>query len=83
MPHRKHRMISLASIDRIFLEAQLTPPDIATAEELGQVLEQVAVEILDQATALTRLASRKTINDADITLAYDQWKQKKTIQHPA
>jgi histone H3/H4 len=80
MPARKQRAISLASIDRIFLKAQCAPADIAAAEALGQVLEQVAVEVLETATALTKYAGRKTINDADVTLAYDQWKQKKAIK---
>ncbi|MEX2684578.1 MAG: histone-like protein [Candidatus Sigynarchaeota archaeon] len=82
MPARKFRTISLASIDRIFLNAQLTPPDIAAAEELGHLLEDVAIEVLETATALTKYAGRKTINDADIKLAYDQWKQKKPLKLP-
>jgi histone H3/H4 len=80
MPAKKERTISLASIDRIFLKAQCALADIAAAEALGQVLEQVAIEVLETATALTKYAGRKTINDTDITLAYDQWKQKKAIK---
>ena len=76
MPARKRRTISLASIDRIFLKAQCAPADIAAAEEFGQMLEQIAGEILETAKVLTKLAGRKTITDADITLAYGEWKKK-------
>jgi histone H3/H4 len=80
MPARKDRIISLASIDRIFLKAQCAPADIVAAEEFGQLLEYVAGEILETAKILTKYAGRKTINEADITLAFDQWKQKKTMK---
>ena len=77
MPARKERAISLASIDRIFLKAQCIPADIAASEALGHILEQAAVEVLETATALTKLAGGKKINDVDIRPAYDQWKLKK------
>ncbi len=76
MPARKRRIISLASIDRIFLKVQSAPADIAAADELGQLLEQIAGEILETAKILTKYAGRKTINDADISLAFDEWKKK-------
>ncbi len=80
MPARKERTISLASIDRIFLKAECIPADIAASEALGQILEQAAVEVLETATALTKLAGGKKINDADIKPAYNKWKQKKAIK---
>ncbi len=76
MPARKFRTFSLATIDRILLKAQCAPSDIAAAEEFGQLLEQIAGEILETAKVLTKVARRKTINDADIKLAYDEWKKK-------
>ncbi|MBN2153451.1 MAG: NFYB/HAP3 family transcription factor subunit [Candidatus Lokiarchaeota archaeon] len=78
MPARKRRTISLATIDRILLKANSAPADIAAADALGEVLEQVAGEILETAKVLTKYAGRKTINDADIALAYGEWKKKVT-----
>jgi histone H3/H4 len=76
MPAYKDRSLSLATIDRIFLKAKCTPADIAANDALGQMLEQIAGEILETARVLNPHAGRKTITDADIDLAYDHWQRK-------
>ncbi|NMC04071.1 MAG: histone [Candidatus Lokiarchaeota archaeon] len=76
MPASSHRPFSLATIDRIFLKAGCPPPGKDAAESLGKLLAGIAGEILETAKIMTGIARRKTITSADITLAFDQWKQK-------
>ena len=44
------------------------------AEELARILEEIGKILSKRAFALTEHASRKTITDKDIKLAFEQWK---------
>lgn len=46
------------------------------AEALREVVETIASEIVKIAATLPAHASRKTITDKDIKLAYDQWRKR-------
>ncbi len=55
------------------LDAGCQFADFEATTELGSILESVAIEIVKIAITLARHANRKTLMDADIKLAHEQW----------
>ncbi|MFX1563076.1 MAG: histone-like protein, partial [Promethearchaeota archaeon] len=47
------------------------------AGELGEVLEELGIEIATIAKELSEFAGRKTVTRKDIKLAYKQWERKR------
>jgi histone H3/H4 len=81
MAARKDRIIPLASLDRILVSAGVAFADLDATKQLGQLLETLGLEILETAITLTKHAGRKTITDADITLAFDYWRANRGPGH--
>ncbi|MGY5872363.1 MAG: histone family protein [Candidatus Thorarchaeota archaeon] len=70
---RKDRVIPVAPIDKLIRKAGAGRVSDKGAERLAQILEEVGDYIARRAFELTIHASRKTITDKDIELAYKQW----------
>lgn len=73
---RTERIIPLAPLDRLIREAKAERVSDKASKELGEILEEMALEISAMAKDLAHHAHRKTITDSDIRLAYKQWKKK-------
>ncbi len=71
---RKDRIIPVAPIDRLIRESGAGRVSDKGAEELARILEEIGKILSKRAFALTEHASRKTITDKDIKLAFEQWK---------
>nr|MDO8110912.1 NFYB/HAP3 family transcription factor subunit [Candidatus Sigynarchaeota archaeon] len=76
MAPQKARVIPLASVDRIFTNARTLPVDGEAVKELGQMLEEIAMEIVKTAVVVTQYAGRKTVMGSDIIFAFEQWSKK-------
>jgi histone H3/H4 len=76
------RIISLATIDRIFLKAGCKTVDHKASEEIGRLLESIGLEILETAVLLQAHAGRKTIFGTDIRIAFEHWQKKNVGQEP-
>jgi histone H3/H4 len=70
---RKDRVIPVAPIDKLIRKAGAGRVSDKGAERLAQILEEIGDYIARRAFELTTHASRKTITDKDIELAYKQW----------
>jgi histone H3/H4 len=81
MAARKDRIIPLASLDRILVNAGVALADLDATKQLGQLLETLGLEILETAIKLTKHAGRKTITDADINLAFEYWRENRGPGH--
>ncbi len=73
---KTERIIPLAPLDRLIREAKAERVSEKASKELGEILEEIALEIATMAKDLAQHAHRKTINDSDIRLAFKQWKNK-------
>ncbi|MHA1370607.1 MAG: histone family protein [Promethearchaeota archaeon] len=70
---RSNRIIPIAPIDRLIRKANAERVSESAARELGNILEELGIEIANRATDLARHANRTTVKDTDIKLAYKQW----------
>jgi histone H3/H4 len=78
MPREKAtRIIPLAPIDRLIRKAGGERVSEQAASELGEVLEELGIEIAIIAKELSEFAGRKTVTRRDIKLAYKQWQRKR------
>lgn len=78
MPREKAtRIIPLAPIDRLIRKAGGERVSEHAAGELGEVLEELGMEIATIAKELSEFAGRKTVTRKDIKLAYKQWERKR------
>ncbi len=76
MPREKStRIIPLAPIDRLIRRAGAERVSEQAASELGEVLEELGIEIAAIAKELSEFAGRKTVTRKDVKLAYKQWKR--------
>ena len=76
MPREKStRIIPLAPIDRLIRRAGAARVSEHAASELGEVLEELGIEIAEIAKELSEFAGRKTVTRKDVKLAYKQWKK--------
>ncbi|MFX1449192.1 MAG: histone family protein [Promethearchaeota archaeon] len=71
----RDRILPLAPIDRLIREAKAERVSEKAVKVLGEILEEVAIEIALMARDLAEHARRKTIVESDIKLAYKQWKR--------
>ncbi|MHA1278489.1 MAG: histone family protein [Candidatus Helarchaeota archaeon] len=77
MPRDKTiRTIPLAVLDRLIRMAKAERVSEKAAIAMGDILEQIGLEIALMARDLAKHAHRKTINHEDIKLAYKQWLRK-------
>ncbi len=77
MPREKiERIIPLAPIDRLIRKAKAERVSEKAATAMGEILEEIGLEIAAMARELAEHAHRKTINGEDIKLAYKQWRRK-------
>ncbi|HUX99278.1 MAG TPA: histone [Candidatus Deferrimicrobium sp.] len=77
MPREKtERIIPLAPLDRLIRKAKAERVSEKAAMAMGEILEEVGIEIAAMARDLAEHAHRKTINGNDIRLAYKQWRRK-------
>ena len=72
---RKNRIIPIAPLDRLIRKANAERVSESAAKELGNILEQLGIEIANRATDLAKHANRTTVKDSDITLAFKQWRK--------
>ncbi len=78
MPREKiERIIPLAPLDRLIRKAKAERVSEKAATAMGEILEELGLEIAGMAKELAEHAHRKTINGDDIRLAYKQWKRRK------
>lgn len=76
MPREKTtRIIPLAPIDRLIRKAGAERVSEHAATELGEVLEELGVEIATISKELSEFAGRKTVTRKDVKLAFKQWKK--------
>ena len=76
MPREKTtRIIPLAPIDRLIRKAGAERVSEHVATELGEVLEELGIEIATIAKELSEFAGRKTVTRKDVKLSYKQWKK--------
>jgi histone H3/H4 len=73
---RSDRIIPLAPLDRLIRKAKAERVSEKAATALGEILEDLGLEIASMARDLAEHAHRKTINGEDIKLAYKQWRRK-------
>jgi len=77
MPREKmERTIPLAPLDRLIRKAKAERVSEKAAIAMGEILEELGLEIAAMAKELAEHAHRKTINGDDIRLAYKQWRRK-------
>jgi histone H3/H4 len=77
MPREKtERIIPLAPLDRLIRKAKAERVSEKAAMAMGEILEEVGIEIAAMARDLAEHAHRKTINGTDIRLSYKQWRRK-------
>jgi histone H3/H4 len=77
MPREKtERIIPLAPLDRLIRKAKAERVSEKAAMAMGEILEEVGIEIAAIARELAEHAHRKTINGTDIRLSYKQWRRK-------
>jgi len=75
MPREKStRIIPLAPIDRLIRKAGAERVSERAAAELGEILEELGIEIATIAKELGEHAGRKTVTGKDVKLAYKQWR---------
>ncbi|MFX0103487.1 MAG: histone family protein [Candidatus Hodarchaeota archaeon] len=72
---RKSRIIPIAPLDRLIRKANAERVSESAAKELGNILEQLGIEIANRATDLAKHANRTTVKDSDILLAFKQWRK--------
>jgi histone H3/H4 len=72
---RKDRILPVAPVDRLIRKAGAERVSDTGAEKLAKILEEVGEELARMAVDLTEHADRKTITDADVELAYKQWRR--------
>ncbi|MHA1379978.1 MAG: histone family protein [Candidatus Helarchaeota archaeon] len=72
---RRDKILPLAPIDRLIREAKADRVSEKAVKKLGAILEEIALEIATMAKELAEHAHRKTVIDADIKLAYKQWRR--------
>lgn len=78
MPREKiERIIPLAPLDRLIRKTKADRVSEKAAMALGEILEEMGLEIAAMAKDLAEHAHRKTINGDDIQLAFKQWQRKK------
>jgi histone H3/H4 len=76
MPREKStRIIPLAPIDRLIRKAGAERVSESAAMELGEVLEELGIEIATIGKELSEFAGRKTVTRRDVKLAFKQWKK--------
>lgn len=76
MPREKTtRIIPIAPIDRLIRKAGSERVSEQAASELGEVLEELGIEIANISKELSEFAGRKTVTRKDVKLAYKQWKK--------
>ncbi|MHA1651873.1 MAG: histone family protein [Candidatus Helarchaeota archaeon] len=73
---RVEHVIPIAPIDRLIRKAKAERVSEKAAIALGEILEEVGLEIASMARELAEHAHRKTVNGEDIKLAYKQWRRK-------
>lgn len=61
--------LPIAALDRLIRKAGAERVSEDAAEELGRILEEVALDISKQAIELAKHAKRKTVTGEDIKLA--------------
>ncbi len=77
MPREKEeRIIPIAPLDRLIRKAKVERVSEKAAISMGEILEEIGVEIAGMARDLAEHAHRKTVNGEDIKLAYKQWRRK-------
>ena len=77
MPREKsERIIPLAPLDRLIRKAKAERVSEKAAIALGEILEELGLEIAAMARDLAEHAHRKTVNGNDIRLSYKQWRRK-------
>ncbi len=69
-----NRVISVAPIDRLIRKTNAERVSESAAKELGAILEELGMGIALRAADLAKHANRTTVKDADIRLAYKQWR---------
>jgi histone H3/H4 len=76
MPREKStQIIPIAPIDRLIRRAGAERVSEHAAKELGEVLEELGIEIATISKELSEFAGRKTVTRRDVKLAYKQWKK--------
>lgn len=76
MPREKSsRNIPVAPLDRVIRKAGAERVSEQAAIALGDILEDLGLEIAKRAKELAEFAGRKTITAKDIQLAYKQWRR--------
>jgi histone H3/H4 len=76
MTREGERIIPLTAIDRLFAQVPDGLEDFEPKFELGRILENIAMEILEIARKMRAHAKRKTLMDTDLQIAFDTWKKK-------
>lgn len=71
----REKILPLAPIDRLIRETKVDRVSETAVKALSIILEDIAIEIATLAKDFAYHAHRKTIVDADIQLAYKQWRR--------
>ncbi|MHA1506595.1 MAG: histone family protein [Candidatus Asgardarchaeia archaeon] len=72
---RAERNIPIAPLDRLIRKANAERVSEKAAAALGEILEELGLEIAKRARELAEFAGRKTVTDKDIRLAYKHWRK--------
>lgn len=76
LPREKSsRNIPVAPLDRVIRKAGAERVSEKAAIALGDILEELGIEIAKRAKELAEFAGRKTVTSRDIQLAYKQWRR--------
>ncbi|MFW9992576.1 MAG: histone family protein [Candidatus Odinarchaeota archaeon] len=69
--------IAVAGVDRILRKAGAKRVNIKASEKLRSILEELAMEIGEEAVNLSHHAGRQTLRADDVRMAYRHWKNSK------
>jgi len=67
--------LPIAPLDRLIRRVNAERVSEKAAIALGEILEELGLEIAQRARELAEFAGRKTVTDRDIKLAYKQWRR--------
>lgn len=71
---RTKRVIPLPSLDAILAAAGVVPADLDAVKAFGNILEEIAGAIVENARLLAGHAGRSTVSKDDVALGHEHWR---------